>query len=242
MVAESIPDSEGTESRPEEETTRVMKLFDSSLVSAGKLVESRVLRLRDRHPNATDVQLVKKLETSFLSSVTASGAATGGAAAVPGVGTVAVVASVGVDTSWFMTASAAHVLSVLRVHGIEITDLEHQKAVVLTVLAGGGGSTFMGKAAGRTGAHLGKLLTKSVPLTTIRSVNRVLGVNFVTKWGTQQGLLVIGKAAPFGIGMVIGASGNLLMAKGITKATQIAVETALGDLNSEDRHTSPTVD
>ncbi|MBL1074819.1 hypothetical protein JK358_10475 [Nocardia sp. 2] len=208
-----------------------MKLFDKSLVAADKLVSSRVDRLRERHPQDTAVQLVKRLETTFLSSVTASGAATGGAAAVPGVGTIAAVATVGADTSWFLTASIAHVLSVLRVHDIHLTDLEHQKAVVLTVLAGGGGSGFVGKAAGRTGAHLGKLLTNSVPQATIRSVNRVLGVNFVTKWGTRQGILVIGKAAPFGIGMAIGAGGNLIMAKGIVKTTRIAVETALGELD-----------
>ncbi|WTZ50551.1 hypothetical protein OG716_00120 [Nocardia sp. NBC_01388] len=212
-----------------------MKIFDRSLISADKLVSSRVSRLRDRHPEATDAQLVKKLETTFLSTVVASGAASGGAAAVPGVGTVAAIATVGADTSWFLTASVAHVLSVLQVHGIHLADLEHQKAVVLTVLAGGGGSTFMGKAAGRTGAHLGRLLTNSVPAASLRSLNRVLGVNFVTKWGTRQGILVIGKAAPFGIGMAIGASGNLVVAKGVIKTTRIAVETALSDLHPDER-------
>ncbi|MRH92804.1 hypothetical protein GFY24_36215 [Nocardia sp. SYP-A9097] len=211
-----------------------MKLFDKSLISADKLVSSRVKRIRERHPEATDAQLVKKLETTFLSTVVASGAATGGAAAVPGVGTVAAVATMGADTSWFLTASIAHVLSVLRVHGIHLTDLEHQKAVVLTVLVGGGGSNFMGKAAGRTGAHLGKLLTNSIPAATLKSVNKVLGVNFVTKFGAKQGVLVLGKAAPFGIGMAIGAGGNLVMAKGVIKATRIGVETALTDLRPFD--------
>lgn len=235
MVADPRPEPDGDEIEAKPDTAGLMKIFDRSLISADKLVAERVDRLRERHPEASAGQLVKKLETTFVSAVVASGAATGGAAAVPGVGTAAVVATVGVDTSWFLTASIAHVLSVLRVHGIQLTDLEHQKAVVLTVLAGGGGSTFMGKAAGRTGAHLGKLLTNSVPAATLRSINRVLGVNFVTKWGTRQGILVIGKAAPFGIGMAIGAGGNLVMAKGIVKTTRVAVDTALSDLELDDQ-------
>ncbi|QCB51996.1 hypothetical protein E5720_16370 [Rhodococcus sp. PAMC28707] len=203
-----------------------MALFDKALLASNKLVDVRVERLYDRHPNATADQLVKKLETTFLSSVTAAGAATGGAAAVPGAGTAAALAMTAGDVSWFMTAAAGHILSVLKVHGVVITDLEHQKAIVLTVLAGGGGSTFAGKAASRTGSHLGALLTKNVPMTTIRSINRVLGVNFVTKYGTRQGILVLGRAAPFGIGAAIGAGGNLFFGQGIVKATRKAADVA----------------
>lgn len=208
------------------EASRAMALFDKALVAAGTVVEARVTRLRERHPDATEEQLLKKLETTFLSSVTATGAATGGAAAVPGVGTAAALAMTAGDTSWFLTTAIGHVLSALRVHGIHMTDLEHQKAIVLTVLAGGSGSTFFGKAAGRTGSHLGKLLTNSVPAATIRSINRVIGYNFVTKYGTRQGILVLGRAAPFGIGMAIGAGGNLVMAQTVVRATRKAAETA----------------
>lgn len=210
----------------EQDSSKVMALFDKALVSANKVVDTRVDRMRERHPGANADQLVKKLETTFLSSVTATGAATGGAAAVPGAGTVAALAMTAGDVSWFMTSAAGHILSVLRVHGISITDLEHQKAIVLTVLAGGGGSTFAGKAAGRTGSHLGSLFAKNVPLSTIRSINRVLGVNFVTKYGTKQGIVVLGRAAPFGIGAVIGAGGNLFFGQGIVKATRKAADVA----------------
>nr|WP_225443647.1 hypothetical protein [Lolliginicoccus lacisalsi] len=219
-------DNVGAEDTAEENASKSLALLDKAIAAADSLMLKRVERLRAKHPEASADQLVKKLETTFMSAVTASGAATGGAAAVPGVGTAAALAMTAGDTSWFMTASAAHVLAVLRVHGIELDDLEHQKAVVLTVLAGGSGSVFASKAAGRTGAHLGKLLTNSVPLTTIRSINRVLGYNFVTRYGTRQGILVIGRVAPFGIGAAIGAGGNLVFAKGVVKSTRFAADTA----------------
>jgi len=223
-----VLDDYGTTADAEEpaEITQATRLVNKSLATAGELMDTRVTRLRQRYPDATPDQLLKKLETTFVSSVTASGFATGGAAAVPGVGTAAALAMTTGDVSWFMTSAAGHVLSALRVHGFHITDLEHQKAIVLTVLAGGGGSAFFSKAASRTGPHLGKLLTNAVPATTIRSVNRVLGYNFVTRYGTRQGILVLGKTAPFGIGAAIGAGGNLLLAQTIVKATRKAIDTA----------------
>ncbi|MFD3810692.1 hypothetical protein [Rhodococcus sp. NPDC058639] len=221
-VADELPGSD-----VEGDPSKLMALFDRSLIGAGHLMRARVARLEQRFPDASEEQLLKKLETTFLSSVTVSGATAGGAAAVPGVGTAAALAMTAGDTSWFMTAAAGHVLAALRIHGIDITDLEHQKAIVLTVLAGGGGSTFFGKAAARAGGNLGKLLANAVPLSTIRSINRVLGYNFVTRYGTRQGILVLGRVAPFGVGMAIGAGGNLVMAQTVVKATRKAVATAL---------------
>ncbi|MFD3748183.1 hypothetical protein [Nocardia sp. NPDC058633] len=209
------------------ETGRVLSMLDRALSAAQPLIVARVERLRDRNPDATPSELTRKLELTFMSSMTATGAATGATAAVPGVGTGAALALTAGDASWFLTASVVHVLSVLQVHGIRLGDLEHQKAVVLAVLAGGGGSGFFGKAAERTGPHLGRLLADSVPSATIRSANKVLGHNFVTRYGTRQGILVLGKAAPFGFGMAIGAGGNLLMARAVVKATRVAIMTAV---------------
>lgn len=220
------PEPEG-DTENSAETRGALSMLDRALSAAQPLIVARVERLRDRNPDATPAELTRKLELTFMSSMTATGAATGATAAVPGVGTGAALAMTAGDASWFLTASAAHVLSVLQIYGVRLGDLEHQKAVVLTVLAGGGGSGFFGKAAERTGPHLGRLLADSVPLATIRSVNKVLGHNFVTRYGTRQGVLVLGKAAPFGFGMAIGAGGNLLMARAIVKATRVAVETAV---------------
>jgi hypothetical protein len=42
----------------------------------------------------------------------------------------------------------------------------------------------------------------------LQQINRILGRNFVTKYGTKQGILVLGRVAPFGIGAGLGAAGN----------------------------------
>ncbi|BCL17345.1 hypothetical protein GCM10017556_50840 [Micromonospora sagamiensis] len=46
----------------------------------------------------------------------------------------------------------------------------------------------------------------------------VLGRNFITKYGTKQGIIVLGRVAPFGIGAVIGGGANAALATLTVKA------------------------
>lgn len=49
---------------------------------------------------------------------------------------------------------------------------------------------------------------------------------FVTKYATKRGLMAIGKVAPFGFGLVIGAGGNLFMARGVIATTKLMFDSA----------------
>lgn len=57
----------------------------------------------------------------------------------------------------------------------------------------------------------------------------MLGKNFVTKYGTKQGIVVLGRVIPFGIGMAIGGAANGAMSHGIIKASN----KAFGDVPKE---------
>ncbi len=82
-----------------------------------------------------------------------SGAAVGGAAAAPGVGTGAA-AAIGVgEIGFFLEASALLSLAVAEVHGLQIDDLERRRTLLLAVLLGDSGVKVVEKAAARTGAH-----------------------------------------------------------------------------------------
>ncbi len=213
-----------------------MRTLDTVLGQAEKLVALRIDRLRRQYPDADDAVLLKKLERTFLSSVTSSGAAIGATATVPGVGTAASVAAAAGDASFFLTAAATHVLSVARLRGLDIDNFEHQKALVMMVLLGGSSSSIVTKVAERTGLHWGKLAADAVPLPAIRSANKILGPYFVTRYGTQRGILVLGRAAPMGFGAAIGGSGNYLLAKSIIKATATTIDASLAERNSEESH------
>lgn len=80
--------------------------------------------------------------------------------------------------------------------------------LIMAVMLGDSGAATVTKIAERTGGHWGKKFVGSIPIETIRQINKVLGRNFVTKYGTKQGILVLGKALPFGFGAAIGCAGN----------------------------------
>jgi hypothetical protein len=202
-------------------------VLDKAIRQASNLAGGAVDKLRAQYPDATDDALVKKLETLFSRTVTTTGAATGGVAAVPGAGTIAALASGVGDGTFFLTASAAHVLAVASVYGIRVENYERQRALLLVVLAEGGMADGVSKVTGGTGSHVGAHSLQAFPMATIRRINRVLGSHFVTRYGKKRGILVLGRAAPFGLGVAIGGGGNFLMARGVIKATRKAFDSAL---------------
>ena len=80
------------------------------------------------------------------------------------------------------------------------------------IMLGGTGSATIARVAERTGQHWGRQVVAKVPVETLRQINRILGRNFVTKYGTKQGIIVLGRVAPFGIGAVIGGGANAAIA------------------------------
>ena len=78
----------------------------------------------------------------------------------------------------------------------------------MAILLGNSGESGIAKVAGRIGPHWGRQVVGKIPMESIRAINKVLGRNFVTKYGTRQGIIVLGKWLPFGIGAVIGGGAN----------------------------------
>lgn len=159
------------------------------------------------HQSASDSGLIHRLERQYLASITAVGAAAGAAAAVPGVGIVALPINLA-EVGTFIEATSVYVLALAAIHGIPVTDIERRRTLVLAVLIGQAGSGIVTKIAGRTGPHWARYAVNGVPLGSIRAINKVLGRNFVTKYGTKQGILVLGRELPLGIGALIGGAGN----------------------------------
>ncbi len=73
----------------------------------------------------------------------------------------------------------------------------------------------IGKVAERTGQHWARQLVRSIPNAKINAVNKVLGRHFVTKYGTKQGIVVLGKVIPFGLGAMIGGTANGIFSQGV---------------------------
>jgi hypothetical protein len=207
----------------------VRRVPDLLLTALGRAIEvqtplasGHVARLRRRMPGASADEIVHALEKRYLASVCTMGVAAGGAAAAPGIGTTASLALALTEISTFLETTTLFALAVADVRGVRIPDLERRRSLVLAILLGESGSRIVEKTAGRTGAHWGAKLAAGVPAEVIGRINRVLGRNFVTKYGAKHGVLALGRVVPFGVGAAIGGAGNAALGYNSIRAARRA--------------------
>lgn len=196
---------------------------DKALVSQEAVAVANIARLRRVHPNKTPAQLVTYLNRVYLGAVTATGAGAGAAAIVPN-GVVQAPVAVAEMLS-FLEVSVLYTLSIAAIHGVDTEDAERRKLLVMVALIGNSGTKkIVDPLIARTAPHLGKKAVQAIPMAAIDAANKVLGPRFITKYGTKQGVLVLGKQVPVFIGVAIGAGGNYLFGR----ATVAAVQKLLG--------------
>lgn len=200
----------------------LLAVVDKAISMSEAEIENHIDRVRKANPDMSPADLIGRLETYFLASVASTGAAAGAAGAAPGVGAVVVAGLATADVAATTAAAGAYVLAVARIHNVDITDFERRRTLVLSLALGQAGEEVVRKASARTGAHWGRHLVAGIPPQKLLQVNKVLGRNFVTKYGTKQGIIVLGKVMPFGIGAALGAAGNTLVGRGIVKSTNRA--------------------
>jgi hypothetical protein len=186
--------------------------LDKVLAVERPAVLAYVSRVRRKHPLASPAEVIEQLERRYVGAVVGVGAASGGAAALPGTGTAASVASGAAEIAAFVSATGLFVLALAEVHGLPVTDPQLRRALVLTVLLGDLG------AAAVAGAELepkdwAQVLGRSTSKDKIRGINSRLGHLLVTRFGARQGALLAGRALPFGIGAGVGAVGNAALAR-----------------------------
>jgi hypothetical protein len=93
------------------------------------VVESHVARMRRSRPDAQPAEIVTALEKQFLASVSAIGAASGGVAAAPGVGTAIALGLTAFEIGGVVEATALFALAVADVHGVKVVDLERRRTL-----------------------------------------------------------------------------------------------------------------
>jgi hypothetical protein len=180
-------------------------------------VSAYVERLRKGKPDATPAEIVTKLESRYLTAVTASGAAVGSAAAIPGLGTLAAMSAVAGETVVFLETTSLFVLAVAEVYGIPAAHKERRRALVLAVLVGDDSKHAVRDLVGpgRTGGGWIAESAAALPLPAVSQLNNRLMKYFVKRYALKRGAIAFGKMLPMGIGAVIGGGGNRFMGRKI---------------------------
>jgi hypothetical protein len=186
-----------------------------------------VERLRRANPGAAPSVIISKLEKRYLAAVTASGAAVGSAAVLPGIGTLAVLSAAAGETAVFLETTAFFALATATVYGVSSENRERRRALVLAVLVGDDSKHAVGELLGsrRTnGAWLSEGVA-SLPMPALSQLNSRLLKFAVRKYTLRRGALLLGKMLPVGIGALIGAIGNRLVGKKIVRNARKAFGT-----------------
>ncbi len=186
----------------------VGKAFDAAQRSQAGLAQRYVAKLRADHPGESPAQLVARIEKHFLHTVTATGAGTGAAAALPGVGTIAAMAALAGETAVFFDAAAFFALALAEVYGITPREDARRSALILTVCLGEAGLETAGAAIGAKAASLRGIAKGPVSLPSLNGLNKRLMQQFVKRLLRNRAPLVFGKLLPAGIGAVVGGIGN----------------------------------
>lgn len=193
------------------------------------LVLAHVRRVRRRNPDASPAQVIAILERHYLTAVTTAGAAVGASAVIPGVGVGVSLALSGVETASFLEASALFAQSVTEVHGIAVDDPERARTLAMTMMLGTAGSDLVRQLASQAagigptrGRFWGELVTKSLPKAAMGQIGDRVKRAFLRRFVATQGASIVGRAIPFGIGAVIGGTGNHLLGRKVVTSSRNA--------------------
>ena len=186
--------------------------LDKALAVQRPVVLAYLDRVRASKPHATPAEVVELLERRYVAAVIGIGAASGGVAAVPGVGTMTSVAAGAAEITAFVSATGMYVLALAELHSVPVSDPQIRRALVLGVLVGSAGQAAIEGAEGSS-AHWAQVLNRPDAKGRIAGVNTRLARLLVTRFGARQGALLLGRALPLGVGAGIGAVGNAALAR-----------------------------
>jgi F0F1-type ATP synthase membrane subunit c/vacuolar-type H+-ATPase subunit K len=223
--ADSLPAT--ADGKPKASARALAHIIERSSRIQGPVAAAYVERLRRADPAASPGVIVSKLEKRFLAAVTASGAAVGSAAVLPGIGTLSALSAAAGETAVFLEATAFFALATAAVYGVSADNREQRRALVLAVLVGDDSRHAMAELLGsgrRNGAWLSEGVA-SLPMPALSQMNSRLLKRAVRRFALRRGALLFGKILPVGIGAVIGAIGNRMVGKKIVRNTRSAFGT-----------------
>ena len=193
------------------------------------VVLAHLRSLRRRHPEASAAELAAILERRYLAAVTTGGAAVGATAVIPAIGTGITLALSGLETAGFLEATALYAQSLSELHGIAVDDPARARALVLTMMLGREGSDLVRQRAGQvTGAgvtrtaYWGELVTTTLPSMVVGPLVDRLRTTFVRQFAVRGGASIVARAIPFGIGAVVGGTGNNILGRRVVANSRLA--------------------
>lgn len=200
-------------------STMVLGALDSAVGIQSSRIVKYVDGIKKDQPNANHAERQATIDGHFLKIVTGTGAAAGGAAAIPGIGFATGAAAVAGESIVFLEAAAWYILASANLRGIDIKDKELRRALVLLILSGSRGNAVVDTFFKETGEFNA---TKDIDqvtslsrfsLSTLQGLNGRLAKTFTKQVTKRFKWAWLSKLMPLGIGAVMGGIANRKLAQ-----------------------------
>ena len=185
------------------------------------LVAARIAAIRRKRPEASPAEVIHSLGRDYKLAVVVTGGVGGGIAILPAVGTIVSLATASAEAIAALNASVLYTLAVAEVHALPTETVERRRALVLGVVLGESGQAALSKVTGKSG-NWAQDITNALPLSMLGPLNVSLTRWAFKRYVVRQIVLSLGRALPLGIGLVIGATGNLVIARAVIRAADRA--------------------
>lgn len=180
----------------------------------GPIIDQYLRSVLGRDENASTSEKQARLDKHFKALATGSGIGTGGLAAVPGIGTIASLATATGESVMLLEACGFYALASAKLNGIDISDEQRRRAIVMLAVSGASDADLV-KALTEKNAVAGvrsiRSLTKAGGRDMLQ-VNNIIGRIALKQVRKRFGGALLGKLMPFGVGVVLGARANRKMA------------------------------
>lgn len=182
--------------------------IDLALLTRNEAAREQAAQLRREFPWLDTTDLTRRVARRTTVRAGATGAASGGIAAVPAVGTAAAAVAVTADLALTLAAAAELVMVAGALHGYPGSTLEERRTWVLSVLwlafedppASGPDSSVVRPGGAQANAGLSD--------EARARINRLVTERLVTRLGLRAGVLRLGRLLPMGLGAAVGGVGN----------------------------------
>lgn len=141
--------------------------------------------------------------------VALAGAASGGTAAVPGVGLGTASAAFAVELAWTTVRLSDLIMTIAVIHGHHRAGLEERRMWILSILTyREGASGALSRLVAEIADSPARRGARRVSERSLQKINASVARVVVGKYGKRAGIAAVGRAVPFGIGAVLGYGVN----------------------------------
>ncbi len=238
----------------------LIRTLDTAMGWQTSAITAYLRKLQQKNPDASPAEIQEKIDSHFVNIVTGTGGGAGGAAVMPGVGFVTGLAAVAVESLFFLEAAAWHTLASARLRGLDISEPQRRRSLILVGLTGSSGTALVAATIGDEGLkslsqnkakqNAGSMLS-ALGVPQLGGLNKMLFKQAQKRMMKSARMATLGKIMPMGIGIVIGSVANRKLGKKLVENNRTSLgpiprvwdEIALNDgsaPNSSD-NTTPAV-